>query len=393
MKRRTRCRSCHSEKLVLCHDFGEQPLAGQFPRSPQSQLPAAKFPLDLSQCQACGLLQVTWLPDIDDIFHADYRYSTSTVPALVQHFDHLSDWFSQHYPHRQYPKVLEFGCNDGALLSFMKARGYTCTGVDASDNVATLARRKGIDVHTSFFTSDLIQSKAWTDQFDLITCSNVYAHTDALDDITKAAWSALRTGGIFCVEVHDGDLIGAENQFDTIYHEHLTYFSAYTLQQHLMRHGFEIVETLRTDMHGGGLRVIASKSQLPNVATPSSLDSQTVLWLESSITASITKAQQDLNALLAKHGQLWAYGAAGRSQMFINFLNAGEHFHCVYDDSPLRQGRFIVGTDIPVKPFSSQTHTGAVVILAWNYAPSIVPRIQGKFDAIYTLLPDLKRWD
>jgi 2-polyprenyl-3-methyl-5-hydroxy-6-metoxy-1,4-benzoquinol methylase len=377
---------------MVCHDFGNQPLAGQFPELTETSSACKRFPLDLSQCLNCGLLQVTHIPEIEEIFNAQYRYSSSTIAPLVSHFQGLSDWLAQRCPAREFPRVLEFGCNDGVLLQQMKGRGYACTGVDASDNIAALARAKGLNVYTAFFTQKFVASLNLEQKFDVISCSNVFAHIDDLEDITQACWRALRVGGFFCIEVHDGDMIFSQNQFDTIYHEHLTYFTLNTLSEHLERHGFEISTSVRTDMHGGGLRVLAKKINSSEQLKSTTTQASPTKKIYGDLSLSLEQARQNIVTLSQQHGKLWGYGAAGRSQMFINFLDASKYFERIYDDSPLRQGRYIVGTDIAISAFSDEKHDGALVILAWNYAPTIAARLTKNFDAIYTVLPDLKRW-
>ena len=129
-----RCRCCNSSKLSLVHDFGLQPLAGRYPQVPERTVPVERYPLDLTQCLACGLLQVTNMPPIDQIFNEEYCYSSSTVPDLVQHFFSYSKYIGQRLP--KAAKIFEFGANDGILLTQLREKGYECAGIDASDNVA-----------------------------------------------------------------------------------------------------------------------------------------------------------------------------------------------------------------------------------------------------------------
>ena len=225
--KRTECRSCGAADLVLICDFGLQPLAGVFPLASDSAKPAKRYPLDLTQCGRCGLLQVTCLPPIQEVFHDDYRYSSSTVPDLVQHFEGYADYLAARLP--QGARVLEFGCNDGVLLNKLRDRGLACVGVDASDNVAAIAREKGLDVRTGFLTCDLVRREALQGQFDAVTCSNVFAHIDEICEAAAAVRLLLKPGGSFFIEVHNGEALAQQAQFDTIYHEHLTYFTQETL--------------------------------------------------------------------------------------------------------------------------------------------------------------------
>jgi SAM-dependent methyltransferase len=379
------CRGCGSARLVTLHDFGLQPLAGVYPTVPESEARVRRYRLDLTQCGACGLLQVLNLPPIGEVFHDDYRYSSSTVPGLVRHFDGYANWLHSRLPSGAH--VFEFGCNDGVLLQRLQRLGFSCTGVDASNNVASIARGKGLTVVTGFLTPELARSVAGAGRFDLVTCSNVFAHIHDLRDTLEAVRVLLAPGGMFAIEVHDGDLLATEGQFDTVYHEHLTYFTTATLRGLVERNGFEFVECERTPMHGGGLRFVARRSNSPVVRAPAG----NAALLDDFVEPQVTRCRADLERLHAQHGPLTGYGAAGRSQMFVNFTGSARLFDRVYDDSPFRQGRYVAGTDVPIVPYAGQRGRCAVV-LAWNYAPDIAARIADRFDSVVTLLPALKRW-
>jgi len=382
----THCRGCGSENLVTLHDFGPQPLAGNYPKKPHSVMPSKKYPLDLTQCGTCGLLQVVNLPPIEEVFHEDYRYSSSTVPGLVRHFVEYAEWLSVRIPRGA--KVFEFGCNDGVLLEQLQSRGFVCSGIDASDNVAALARAKSLEVTTGFLSVDFVRAKGYEGRFDIVTCSNVFAHIHDLSSILQAVKKLLTPNGLFSIEVHDGELLVNEGQFDTVYHEHLTYFTEVTLRCLLERAGFDFISCEHTAMHGGGLRLIARHGT--GVIDHSPIEVAEPIPGEFMATC-IDRCQDELKRLQKVHGPLVGYGAAGRSQMFINLTGSGSLFSRIYDDSPFRQGRYITGTDIPIMPYENNCGNCAV-ILAWNYAPDIAAKIQGRFNEIVTLLPETRKW-
>jgi SAM-dependent methyltransferase len=379
------CRGCGSGALITLHDFGPQPLAGVYPTEPETVRAVRKYALDLTQCSACGLLQVVNLPPISEVFHEDYRYSSSTVPGLVLHFERYADWLIQFL--KPGARVFEFGCNDGVLLERLARRGMRVTGLDASDNVASIARSKGLDVRTGFLTPDFATAPDLAHEFDLITCSNVFAHIHDLTAVLAAVRVLLASRGLFVIEVHDGDLLSVEGQFDTIYHEHLTYFSESTLRSLLQRSGFEFVLCERTPMHGGGLRLVARMQD----ASGTGYGEREVSILDDFIAPKVAQCGAELRRLRAAYGPLAGYGAAGRSQMFINFTGSAELFDVVYDDSPFRQDRYIAGTNVPIRPYAGQ-EGACLVILAWNYARDISARVGGRFGKILTLLPETTAW-
>jgi SAM-dependent methyltransferase len=371
----------------LVYDFGEQPLAGVFPEFPESVEKVSRYPLDLTRCDACSLLQVTNLPPIQEVFHADYRYSSSTVPGLVRHFEGFADWLFRILGTGAL--VFEFGCNDGVLLERLRARGIECSGIDASDNVASLAREKRLNVSTGFLTPQFVHGAGLSGSFDLVTCSNVFAHIHDLGSVLESVRLLLRPSGLFAVEVHDGDLLIKECQFDTIYHEHLTYFTESTLREVLAREGFEFVRCEKTPMHGGSLRFLARSAGKRTDAGGNSPTSH--VEVVSSMKGAVERCRRELQELYARNGKLVGYGAAGRSQMFLNVTGTGKLFDQVFDDSPLRQGRFVAGTDIPISAYSGQLGR-CVVLLAWNYAPEISARVGRSYEQVVTLLPSMRLW-
>lgn len=381
------CRGCGSKNLLLIYDFGPQPLAGSYPVEPESVHQTKRYLLDLTECEDCGLWQVTNLPPIEEVFHADYRYSSSTVPDLVRHFTNYADYLAQSLPNGA--KILEFGCNDGVLLAQLLDRGFYCVGVDASDNVASLARAKGLEVYTGFLTPEFVREKGLKCDFDLITCSNVFAHINDIELTMSAIKLLLKQGGLFNVEVHDGNVLAGDSQFDTIYHEHLTYFTEDTLRDCLARHGFRFVECQRTPMHGGSLRFSARYTGESAMLT--SERKGCVRINAANFANTIARCREDILSLYELYGPIDGYGAAGRAQMFINMSGTASYFARVYDDSPLRQGRYIVGTDVPIVPYKGERGR-TCVILAWNYAPTIVDRVADAFDRVVTLLPEMKIW-
>lgn len=383
------CRGCYSKDLFTVHDFGNQPLAGYYPTEPETTRPAEKYPLGLAQCKDCALLQVLNVPPIEEIFHNDYRYSSSTVPGLRNHFSSYADWLQIHVGKGK--KVFEFGCNDGVLLERLRNIGISCSGIDASDNVADLARAKGLQVATGFLDEDYVRNASLVECYDLVTCSNVLAHIHQVQDTLRAVRLLLKSGGLFAIEVHNGEYLSSQNQFDTIYHEHLTYFTEATLRSLLERNGFNFVLCERTAMHGGGLRCLAKKSTRRETSSARKRAEELAVSSQDFVGPVIERCQEQLEQLYETYGPLVGYGAAGRSQMFINFSESARLFSRIYDDSPFRQGRYIAGTDIPIVRFEGAS-SDCVIVLAWNYADDIFRRVGSRFNQVVTLLPEFRIW-
>lgn len=391
LSKRTRCRSCFAPDLRTVIDFGPQPLAGFYSDTLEGSLSHARYPLVLEACPHCDLLQITDLPPIEQVFHADYSYASSQIPPLVEHFARYAHWLTERLPADA--SILEFGCNDGVLLEQLRKVGFErLCGVDASPNMAALARARGLDIVEGFFNSGMVQELTKRGPFDLITCSNVFAHVDDVQDVLHAAHALLDDDGQLCIEVHDAERLILENQFETIYHEHLTYFSAASLGTCLELNGFEPVEIRKTQMHGGGLRMRARKAEegkLP--AQPRARSASEIARIGRSLKGKIDACRREVATLCAQYGPLDAYGMAGRAQMFLTMTNTESAFGTFFDDAAIRQGRFVVGTDKRIAAFATERAARACVILAWNYAEAILARIEPHYDAIHVMFPEMAK--
>ena len=257
---RTHCRACDGTDLHSVLDLGLLPLAGGFLASPDAFAEERRYPLEIYCCGSCGLVQVLNPVDADILFQ-DYSFSSSTIKPLVDHFAGYAQWISG----RLKPKtVVEFGCNDGVLLAPLEKAGIKAIGVDVSKNITDLARSKGLDVITGYFNSDVARSiRERVGPVDVVTGSNAFAHNDHPEYILEAANLALSNDGYLCLEfMYAGDLLG-QLQWDTLYHEHLTFYTLSALRIILERHGFHVLDAERLSMHGGSLRVCASRKRKP----------------------------------------------------------------------------------------------------------------------------------
>lgn len=389
--KRTRCRSCFAPNLRPVVDFGPQPLAGFYAATVDSAIDHKRYPLILEACPVCDLLQITDLPPIEEVFHADYTYSSSQIPPLVAHFGGYARWLADRLPKEA--AVLEFGCNDGVLLDQLRQRGFeSLTGIDASPNMVAAAAARGFDVVQGFFNSGIVDRLSPSAPFDLITCSNVFAHIDDLQDVLAAARHLLAEDGQMCIEVHDAEKLILEGQFETIYHEHLTYFSENSLRTCLGLNGFEVLEVEKTPMHGGGLRLRARKRDgEPASVQPEARGEAEVAAIGQSLKAKMAECTERIAKLRAEHGPLDGYGLAGRAQMFLAMTRTEPAFGAFFDDAPIRQNRYVVGTDKLIAAFAPEQAATACVILAWNYADAILGRIEPHYESIHVMFPEVAR--
>ena len=395
--RRTVCRGCESEKLEEFINLGKMALAGGFLPNAEAIKEEKKFPLPVHICRDCGLIQIVEIVPPDILFK-DYAFSSSTIGPLITHFENYAKWLKKKFN----PKfVVEFGCNDGVLLKPLEANGIKACGVDISENITEMARKQGLDVVTGYFDESIAEGiKARLGVADVVTGSNAFPHNDHPENILKAAKKVLRSDGYLCLEVmYLGDLL-EQLQWDTWYHEHLTFYCLMTLSVLLQRYGFKVIDAERLPMHGGSLRIVATLNQNAEIQTGAKeiLDYEEKNGLASYETwknfgAHINRKIEVVNktlGALSKTNRIWGYGAAGKATMWVNACNMN-YLEAMVDASPLRAGKLMPGIHTPIV-FPNELKKNPpdyIFITAWNYAEQIKAK-EAWFKGIWiTPLPDL----
>ena len=358
------CRACGSTNLREVVNMGRLPLAGNYADGASAQ----RYPLEIDHCLVCDLLQVRQTVPHDVVFGPNYCYASSTVPTLVEHFEQLASVI-----HRMVPNglVLEVGSNDGILLKALMRRGLRCVGVDSSANVVELAQDSGCAATTMVFKSDTALDIAQPGgAFDLVTCSNVFAHNEDPRDMLEGIRKVLKPGGQLIIEVHDATELFRLNQWDCFYHEHVFYWTPAALGNILEANGFSVIEITRTKMHGGALRVRARHASKAFVQRPGELD-----W--SAFGQRVKRSAEVLNhVVMDLERDCYLVGAAGRSATLINYAGIIQAIDCAYDGSPLRIGKRIAGTDIPILDEKEILDDEVTFLLgAWHLEEQLVPKI------------------
>jgi novobiocin biosynthesis protein NovU/D-mycarose 3-C-methyltransferase len=361
-------------------DFGELPLAGGFLDGPEAVAKERRYPLAVHVCRNCALVQIVEPVDPDVLFQ-DYSFSASTIPGLVRHFEDYARWLvERHRPEL----VVEFGCNDGVLLAPLEQLGVRAVGVDISGNITELARERGHTAITGAFTPEVAERiREEHGQADVVTGSNVFAHNADPETILDAARTVLKPDGVLALEfMYAGDLY-EQVQWDTLYHEHLTFYSLATVSTLLERHGFAPVHAERIPMHGGSLRLVAS---LDAAAEPDETIAELLAWEERTgigspelWTAFADDARRTITVVtdvldrLRQSARIWGYGAAGKATMWVNLCGL-DYLEAVVDASPLRAGKLMPGTHTPIVlpgEFQRSDPPEFVFVTAWNYLDAI----------------------
>ncbi len=374
------CRGCAQPSVRPFFDLGALPLAGGFLKGDEEIAAEQRYPLVISLCDTCGLVQIV-NPVDPDILFGDYSFATGTVAGLVTHFDRYADWIRE----RLNPStVIEFGANDGTLVAALQKRDIRAVGIDMAPNVTEMAREQGLDVLTGAFGPDAVGELRdhLGGPADIVTGSNVFAHNADPGAILQAAAQALADDGVLCLEVmYAGDLLELR-QWDTLYHEHLTFYSLGTLAPLLQRFGFEAVDAERISMHGGSLRVAAARvgRRSPTAEVQRLQAAEAAMGLNDPAVwdafADGCRRRIDVFGTtmrrLADRSSIWAYGAAGKATMWVNACEM-DYLHAVVDASPLRAGKLMPGTHTPiVSPEEfKRSDPDYVFASAWNYLEAI----------------------
>jgi SAM-dependent methyltransferase len=386
---RTSCRACGGEHLVRVLDLGEMPLAGGF-LIPAEFARERRYPLRVFVCEDCTLVQILDAIPPDTLFR-DYRFLSSVTQTLSGHFLDYAAFLRRELLPPGRALVVEFGSNDGVLLGPLKALGVDVLGVDPAENIVALARQKGIETIGAYFTEEVARTIAARGRpADVITASNVFAHIDDLDDVMRGVTALLSDEGTFVVEVHYIVDLLVTVQFDTIYHEHLCYFSTTALSALLRRYGLEIVDVLRLPMHGGAIRVISRRAGRAvtrpsgRVAELAALESRLRLGRTDTYLrfgAAVAEVRDRLRELVvarrAAGRRLSGYGASGRGTILLNYCQIDNRLlDYIVDASPLRTGKWMPGVHVPIVAPSrlAEDPTDDCLMIAWNYRREILER-------------------
>lgn len=366
------CRACGAKSLLPVIDFGFQPLANDFQAAADARAGAA--PLKVLYCPACTLAQLSVVVD-PAVLYSNYPYVTSPSQTMLDHFASLLRDLEEERG-GTLGKVLEIGSNDGALLKFLESNAESVTGVDPAANLVELAEAKGIQTHRTNWCSAVADLLDCT--YDTIIARHVFAHCDDWWDFIKALHLVSHANTVVAIEVpYAGDLLD-KNQFDTIYHEHLSYVNLRAVNSLLLETPFYLAKVIRYPIHGGAMLLILRWRTAGAVPVPSdSIDSER--WRN--LNGRAREMMQSLRSMVkvlggSKSYRVCGYGASAKSTIWLNGCGfTHQDLAFVHDVTPQKQGKLCPGTDIPIigDRASLETCTHAV-LFAWNFAAEIIAK-------------------
>lgn len=392
------CGACNSMNLELTHDFGNVPLAGYFPKLNENQIEL--IPMKLLFCKECTLHQIS--PDIsDEYLFKDYRYISSV--GMQKHFDGLANWFLESYNPDKSARILEFGCNDGPLLSALTNKGFSPIGIDPASNIAEIANNKGLQVINDFFSVNAVEHYTELQDLDFIFSSNSFAHISKISSIAEAVAAALAPSGRFIVEVQSLTSLLELTAFDFVYHEHKYYYTLESITNLMGRFGLFLELASLIPSHGGSYRLVFGKSRLDQSEETTKLihheksikiDSETIGQAILKYRDELEKLDLLIESLHSQGKRIIAFGASGRANMILGDLSKSRKLiEKVIDESPERYGRLMAQNQIPIVPFNGLdlSEYSTMVILAWNYADEILAKVKNRNLEYLIPLPTLKQ--
>ncbi len=383
--RRTTCRACGSFDLSSVLNLGPQPPANAFLK-PDEFASEQSFPLEVFFCRSCTLLQLLHIVSPDLLFR-NYVYVSSTSPVFRSHFEGFADQIMERYL-KPGQRVVDIGSNDGILLAPLKARGASVLGVDPATDIAKRATQAGIPTLSHFFTpivARVIKAKFGSAQ--VITANNVFAHTDDTNGFLAGVRELLIPDGVFIVEVAYLMNFLDQRLFDTVYHEHVAYYSVRSLEALVQTAGFHVVDVELVSSHGGSIRAtIAMDGRTPKASVAEFLAKEQERGLDREETyhnfaGLIEQNKQELTDLLQKlrndGKRIVGYGAPAKGNTLLNYMGIDHQMlDYIVDDSVFKQGLFTPGMHIPVAGFDrlAAHHPDYILILAWNFADAIIDK-------------------
>ncbi|TIR24119.1 MAG: class I SAM-dependent methyltransferase [Mesorhizobium sp.] len=390
IRRGVGCRLCGTRLRHTLVDLGMSPPCENFLRADQLDQVELYYPLNVLVCDTCYLVQLKEYMSPETIF-SEYAYFSSFSTSWVAHAKAYCEAITKRLGLGSDSLAVELASNDGYLLQHFLPLGVPVLGVEPAANVASAALEKGVPTRVDFFGVRLaLQMVAEGLRADLIIGNNVLAQVPDLNDFVAGMKVLLKPEGVITIEFPHIERLMAENQFDTIYHEHFSYFSLLTIDLMATRHGLRLIDVEELPTHGGSLRIYLANEESSwrvNDRVQLLLDREkrhglTDMWTYASFGDKAQRAKRDLLAFLisAKNEgkKICGYGAPGKGNTLLNYCAIGPDFlDFTVDRNPYKHGRFTPGMHIPIKPIEAIDHAKPdyILILPWNLKDEIIKQM------------------
>jgi len=387
------CRHCGTELTYTFIDLGSSPPSNSYLTEKSMKEPEKWYPLKVMVCAQCWLVQTLDFVGTDEMFSEDYAYFSSFSTSWLEHARNYVDNMVSRFHLGTASMVVEIAANDGYLLQYVKERAIPCYGIEPTHGAAQAAREKGIEIIEDFFGIDKAEELVKQGrQADLIAANNVLAHVPDINDFVKGFSILLKPNGVATFEFPHLLNLVSQNQFDTIYHEHFSYFSLTAVNTIFEANGLKLFDVEELSTHGGSLRVYAQKIKDGHhvetdavkklLKRESSFGMVTVGYYQGFQEKSEKVKTDFISFLLGakKRGKkIAAYGAAAKGNTMINFAGVRpDLLPYVVDRNPEKQEKYMPGSRIPIVPedFLKIERPDYVVVLPWNLKNEVMEQLQ-----------------
>jgi 2-polyprenyl-3-methyl-5-hydroxy-6-metoxy-1,4-benzoquinol methylase len=403
------CRFCNSQLKYTLVDLGVSPFANSYLSAQHIHRMESFYPLQVYVCEKCYLVQLPVFQSSEEIF-SNYAYFSSFSDSWLQHAETYVNDITERFGLNSRSRVIEIASNDGYLLQYFQKKGIPVLGIEPAQNVARVAQKAGIQTLEKFFSrqtaGELVQEGKYA---DLLIGNNVLAHVPDVNDFVQGMKIILKPHGIITMEFPHLLRLMAENQFDTIYHEHFSYFSFRIVNKIFNHHGLRIFDVDELPTHGGSLRIYArhaeddsgeisdnAKALLKYEAAEGFENLEFYLTFNQKVQSTKRAILDFLVEAKNKAKTIVGYGAPAKGNTLLNYCGIRSDFiEYTVDRSPHKQGHFLPGTRIPIHHPDKITDTRPdyVVILPWNLKDEIMNQMSyikdwnGKF---VTLIPEVR---
>ena len=368
--------------------FGKMPIANGF-LTPNQFAGEYFFELKVGFCERCTMVQLTEQVDREKMFHGEYAFFSSTSTRMAEHFRRFAESVMKDYLTAPDPFVVEIGSNDGIMLQNFAQAGIRHLGIEPSENVAAVAKGKGINTVCEFFDEELARKiVAQNGQADAFLGANVMCHLPYLHSVAAGIKILLKPAGVLMFEdPYMGDIV-EKTSYDQIYDEHAFYFSVASISNLFEQHDLEVIDVIPQNVHGGSMRyVIAHKgARTPSPAVAAQRAKEEAMGLSQRATYehlhhNIQRSRDELMNLLRDLKQqgkrVVGYGATSKSTTLTNYcVSTPDRGDYISDTTPIKQGKFSPGAHIPVRPYQdfAAGYPDYALLFAWNHGEEIIEK-------------------
>jgi hypothetical protein len=383
-----KCRTCDSSRLYKFLDLGHHPHSDQFRKKEQVNTPVIFYPLNVVLCEDCGFVQLDYVVDPEILYQDNYPYESSVTETGKKHYHNFAKSVVEDFNFTKEDLAVDIGSNVGVLLEGFKLLGLAINGVDPAPNICEIAEKRGIPTINDFFGKKAVEKiLASKGKASVITGTNVFAHVDDLNSFIDAVKLLIHDKkGILVIESPHLLHLIEKLEYDTIYHEHLSYISIEPLIPFFGKHGMEIIKVEQKDIHGGSIRIFVSrKGNYPvqkSVTEIVALENRAGLRDKKKLhefAQRVADNKKELNSLLAKlkseGKKIVGVSAPAKGMTLLNYCKIDRQvLDYVTEKSRLKIGLFTPGDHIPVYPDSHllEDQPDYALLLAWNFAEEIM---------------------